>query len=204
MTRDREEAAATAAEFRLGARARCSDGHCGEVSRTILDPGTRTITHLVIQHKHRSWSGRLVPVNLVDATGGEIMLRCTLAEFDQLEPSEEIEVADDGGGYGQAESLQEYGMGLGQRTPAYVSDNVPLGEAEVGRHESVHALDGEIGKVEGFVVDADRTVTHVLLQEGHLWGRKEVAIPVSAVTAVDDGIRLNLTRQQVADLPPLG
>jgi len=204
VTRDREEAAATAAEFRLGARARCSDGHCGEVSRTILDPGTRTITHLVIQHKHRSWSGRLVPVNLVDATGGEIMLRCTLAEFDQLEPSEEIEVADDGGGYGQAESLQEYGMGLGQRTPAYVSDNVPLGEAEVGRHESVHALDGEIGKVEGFVVDADRTVTHVLLQEGHLWGRKEVAIPVSAVTAVDDGIRLNLTRQQVADLPPLG
>ena len=204
MTRDREEAAATAAEFRLGARARCSDGHCGEVSRTILDPGTRTITHLVIQHKHRSWSGRLVPVNLVDATGGEITLRCTLAEFDQLEPSEEIEVADDGGGYGQAESLQEYGMGLGQRTPAYVSDHVPLGEAEVARHESVHALDGEIGKVEGFAVDADRKVTHVFLQEGHLWGRKEVVIPVSAVTAVDDGIRLNLTRQQVADLPPLG
>ena len=209
MTHDREGAVAAAAEFKLGARARCSDGHCGEVSGTILDPGTRAITHLVIQHKHRSWSGRLVPLDLVDtdlidAAGGEITLRCTLAEFDQLEPSEEIEVADDGGGYGQAESLQEYGMGLGQRTPAYVSDNVPLGEAEVGRHESVHALDGEIGKVEGFVVDADRTVTHVLLQEGHLWGRKEVAIPVSAVTAVDDGIRLNLTRQQVEDLPPLG
>ena len=204
MTHDREGAVAAAAEFKLGARARCSDGHCGEVTRTILDPGARTITHLVIEHKHRIGSGRLVPVDVVGTTGGEITLRCTLAEFDQLEPSEEIEVADDGGGYGQAESLQEYGMGLGQRTPAYVSDNVPLGEAEVARHESVHALDGEIGKVEGFVVDADRTVTHVLLQEGHLWGRKEVAIPVSAVTAVDDGIRLNLTRQQVADLPPLG
>jgi hypothetical protein len=24
-------------------------------------------------------------------------------------------------------------------------------------------------------------VTHVLLQEGHLWGRKEVAIPITAV-----------------------
>jgi hypothetical protein len=45
-------------------------------------------------------------------------------------------------------------------------------------------------------------VTHVLLQEGHLWGRKEAAIPISAVTRVDDGIRLNITKQQVKDLPP--
>ena len=46
-------------------------------------------------------------------------------------------------------------------------------------------------------------MTHVLLQEGHLWGRKEVAIPISAVTGVDDGIRLNITKQQVQDLPPV-
>jgi len=47
-------------------------------------------------------------------------------------------------------------------------------------------------------------VTHVLLREGHLWGRKEVAIPVSAVTDVTDGIVLNLTKEQVEDIPPLG
>ena len=46
-------------------------------------------------------------------------------------------------------------------------------------------------------------MTHVLLQEGHLWGRKKVAIPISAVTGVDAGIRLNLTKQQVAELPPV-
>jgi hypothetical protein len=46
-------------------------------------------------------------------------------------------------------------------------------------------------------------VTHVLLQEGHLWGRKEVAIPISAVTEVEDGIRLSITKQQVEDLPPV-
>jgi len=46
-------------------------------------------------------------------------------------------------------------------------------------------------------------VTHVLLQEGHLWGRKEVAIPISAVTGADDGIGLNLTKDQVRDLPPV-
>ena len=69
----------------------------------------------------------------------------------------------------------------------------------------VHALHGEIGQVQGFLVDpGDNHVTHVLLQEGHLWGRKEVSIPISAVTGVDDGIRLNITKKQVEDLPPVG
>jgi hypothetical protein len=58
------------------------------------------------------------------------------------------------------------------------------------------------GELLGFLVDpSDRHVTHVLLQEGHLWGRKEVAIPISAVTAVNEGIRLSLTKKQVEDLP---
>jgi hypothetical protein len=43
----------------------------------------------------------------------------------------------------------------------------------------------------------------VLLQEGHLWGSKEVAIPISAVIRVDDGIRLSISKQQVQDLPPV-
>jgi sporulation protein YlmC with PRC-barrel domain len=210
-------------EFTLGARANCTDGHCGEVIRTILDPATRTITHLVIEPRHKKADGRLVPLELVDAAGGEIRLRCSLAEFERLDPAEEVEVADVdyGGGYGSAAAVQGYGnvgsmgvgasssgmgigMGLGHRTPTVVSHSVPLGEAEVERHESVHAVDGEIGRVEGFVVDpADNKVTHVLLQEGHMWGRKEVAIPVSAIDSVAAGIRLNLTKQQVEDLPPL-
>lgn len=50
---------------------------------------------------------------------------------------------------------------------------------------------------------ADNKVTHVLLQKGHMWGRKDFAIPVSAVVSVDAGIRLNITKQQVEDLPPV-
>ena len=46
-------------------------------------------------------------------------------------------------------------------------------------------------------------VTHVLLQEGHLWGRKEVAIPISAVASTGDGIQLTVTKQEVQDLPPV-
>ena len=34
-------------------------------------------------------------------------------------------------------------------------------------------------------------------------GRKDVAIPIGAVTGTADGIQLNLTKRQVQDLPPV-
>ena len=215
---------AEAEGFRIGAEASASDGLCGKLSRLIMDPVALTVTHLVIEPKHRGDLGRLVPVHLVDTTADYLKLSCTIAEFDKLDPAEETDLAeglDYGGGYGQAEAVQGYGgtgymgymggsgmgigMGLGHSTPVVVHDVVPLGEADVQRGESVHALDGEIGKVQGFVVDPDDNhITHVLLQEGHLWGRKEVSIPISAVIGVDAGIRLNITKKQVEDLPPAG
>ena len=154
-------------EFTLGTRASCSDGFCGEVIRTILDPDTRTVTHLVIEPRHRKMDGRLVPLSLVDATGGEIRLRCSLAEFDTLEPAEEIDLVegiDYGGGYGAPEAVMGYGdvgamgggvsasgmgigMSLGHHRPTVTSDNVPEGESEVVRHEHIHATDGEIGQL---------------------------------------------------------
>ena len=36
---------------------------------------------------------------------------------------------------------------------------------------------------------------------GHLWGKKKVAIPIGPVTGVEAGVRLNLTKDEVRDLP---
>jgi hypothetical protein len=189
--------------FTIGADVSCTDGACGEVSRLIVDAAADTVTHLVVEPKHRHGHGRLVPVGLVDTSTGQIRLRCTQAEFEKLDPAEETRQLPEEPptptileGYDPASSV-------GRRQ--YVTeDSVPLGEDEVRPGEHVHATDGHIGQVRGFVVNpASHHVTHVLLQEGHLWGRKEVAIPISAVTRVDDGIRLSITRQQVRDLPPV-
>lgn len=97
------------------------------------------------------------------------------------------------------------GMGTGPSQQAVTYDKVPPGEVEVRRGQRVHASDGPIGHVRGLVIDpSDHQVTHVLLDEGHLWGKKEVSIPISAVTGVDDdGVRLSLTRAEIADLPPV-
>jgi hypothetical protein len=44
----------------------------------------------------------------------------------------------------------------------------------------------------------------VLLQEGHLWGKQEIAIPIGAVKDVAaDGVRLKLAKDEVRDLPPV-
>ena len=50
---------------------------------------------------------------------------------------------------------------------------------------------------------AGASLSHVLLQEGHLWGRKEVAIPIGAVASTGDGIQLTIAKQEVQDLPPV-
>jgi sporulation protein YlmC with PRC-barrel domain len=200
MATGQEQAAmAEETEFAMGATASCVDGPGGRVSRVIIDPATETVTHLVIEPKHWMGMARLVPLDLVDTGAGDIRLRCTVEEFGRLEPAEETELMDDmTGGLNVP-------MGVISPAPVIVQGVVPLGEIDVDRGEPVHALDGEIGRVQGFLVDPDdHRVTHVLLQEGHLWGRKNVSIPVSAVTGVENGIWLSLTKKQVEDLPPAG
>jgi sporulation protein YlmC with PRC-barrel domain len=220
---------AETAQFTIGAKASCSDGTCGEVTRVIVDPVAEAVTHLVVEPEHRQGLGRLVPLSLVDATAGQVRLHCTRAEFEKLEAAEETQFIPGTSGYanygpGQVGYWPYYGLGTGggglgmsggmsggldgigggniPQTVTY--DTVPQGEVDVRRGDQVQATDGDIGRVQGLVIDRrSRHVTHVLLQEGHLWGRKEVAIPVSAVAGTDDGIRLRISRQQVRDLPPV-
>ncbi len=38
--------------FTIGAGASCTDGACGEVTRVVVDPVARAITHLVVEPEH--------------------------------------------------------------------------------------------------------------------------------------------------------
>ena len=205
---------AETASFTIGAGASCTDGAGGEVTCVVVDPLARAVTHLVVEPKHRHGAARLVPLDLVDATTGEIRLRCSLAEFENLVPAEETRFLPGTpgyqGGYDPAHMLilPYYSVGIAEAYggPMVVTYNtVPLDKVEVRRGDHVHATDGHIGRVQGLVIDPkSHHVTHVLLEEGLLRGRKDVAIPIGAVTGVAaDGIRLNLTKQQVRDLPPV-
>ncbi len=200
-------------EFTIGTGASCSDGPCGKLTRLIVDPETQAVTHLVIEPEHRGGRGRIVPIGLVDDTASEIKIRRTKAEFGELDPAEETDLLPGDGGYSLAEgprvgSARFPGLVMASLRPDRVGvathDAIPRGEVDVRRGEPVYATDGEIGKIQGLVIDpVSRHVTHVLLEEGHLWGRKEVAIPVGSVTRVGDIIRLTIDKRQVEGLPPV-
>lgn len=75
------------APFTIGADVSCTDGICGKLSRLVIDPRPGTVTHLVVND--RQFQGRLVPLSLVDvdAATGQIRVRCTIAEFEKLDPA---------------------------------------------------------------------------------------------------------------------
>jgi sporulation protein YlmC with PRC-barrel domain len=198
----------------IGSDARCADGFRGEVRSVVVDPAAGTVTHLVIEPKGRIGLARLVPLDIVDATTGEIRLRCTEAEFRDLGPAEET-VAEFVVGYDVPVQVVAPGWRDAGDAPVVDGDEIPrvperetidlipAGEVQERRGDHVHATDGDIGQVHALRIDpASHRVTYVLLKEGHLWARKEVAIPFGNVAGFDDGIRLNITKQQVQDLPP--
>ncbi len=208
-------------ELEIGAVVDCEDGECGRLLRVVIDSATDAITHLVVEprDRRRGEKARLVPMDLVEAEDAhDVRLRCTLAGFEALPSAEVTEVTSGFDATTTPSKMVLFGLrgvgpqiamaGTGLHGPirigphAVTEEDLQAGEGEVWRGQRVHAPDGPIGHVYGLVVDAAGHVSHVLLGEGHLWGKKQVSIPIGAVkTVVDDGVYLNLTKKQVGDLP---
>jgi sporulation protein YlmC with PRC-barrel domain len=191
--------------FSIGAHVDATDGRCGSLIRLIVDPTTQSLTHLAVQPGHHEERTRLVPADLVAGVEDEVIrLSCTTKQFDQLDAAEDIELLS-------SADLISTQSGIGAALPTghhskpRFSDVVPTGAVAVRRGDAVHAKDGWIGAVDGLVIDpASEQVTHVILQEGHLWGRKHVAIPIGTANRVENQIRVDLTKKEIEALPPGG
>jgi len=208
------------AEFILGSSVSGRDGPCGELTRIVVDPGPRTVTHLVVKPPQRGGVARLVPVRLAAAGTAAIDLRCSTSQFEGLQPGVQTQTVP--GALGDVDNGQEHqlsapyygrgglglamavgtGLGSGTAPQRITSDRIPAGTIALRPGEHVHATDGPIGKVQGLIVlNRGHRVAHILLDEGHLWGKRRVAIPISAVAGVDAGVRLRISKQEVQDLP---
>ncbi|GAA2002076.1 hypothetical protein [Catenulispora subtropica] len=209
-------------EYVIGSRVRCAGDECGELDFVVVDPVADKLTHLVVRPDDAGGKARLVPVHIAVPGPDGIDLNCTPARFEEFEPALRTRFlpgAEDPAGpvgrdrvlewpfYGLALTPALTGMapGIDLRPATVTLERIPVGEVSVRRGERVHAADGEIGRVRGLVVvPPDSAVTHFLLDEGHLWGRKRVAIPIRAVTGIDErGVAVSLTKDEIKDLPPV-
>ena len=174
----------------IGNRVHCTDGVYGELADIVIDPLEKRVTHLVVQPEQGEGDARLVPVQLAkgrDDEQREIELECTLHEAQR---------------YPGLDACAYPGGELDSHVTVYY-DRVPKGEVEVRRASAVISADGHsLGEVDGFVVDADEHITHFVLERGHLWGRKEVTIPIGAVARVEsDAVHVALSKDEVGALP---
>jgi sporulation protein YlmC with PRC-barrel domain len=109
------------------------------------------------------------------------------------------------------------GMGMGMGSNYYLpyvsadrivyesvkEQQIPPGELAVRRGTRVEATDGYVGKVDEFVVNPENGhITHLVMREGHLWGKKDVIIPISAMGDThEDTVFLKLNKHQIESLP---
>jgi sporulation protein YlmC with PRC-barrel domain len=205
----------------LGTPVRTTDAVFGDLADVVIDPIASRVTHLVVQPAHGDGVARLVPIGLVenDENGAkEIRLRCSAEDVTKLEHVQEFAFlrlgetptrdADWDVGvedvlalpYYEGSAVMGYGTDFGDSGVTY--DRIPKGDVEIRRASTVAATDADfLGKVDGFVVD-DEHITHFVLERGHLWGKREITIPIGAVANVkSDAITLNLSKSQVEDLP---
>jgi sporulation protein YlmC with PRC-barrel domain len=211
----------------LGDPVDCVDGVCGELTDVVIDPTTRRVTHLVVAPQHRHDLARLVPVEKAHArssSDNQIVLDYTAAEISELESVQksaylrlgEVPVEDPDWEVGVTDvlALPYYGSlgsaGLGMNLEPLgvdphvteIYDRVPKDKIEIRRSSSVFSGDEHLlGHVDGFVVGSDELISHIVLEQGHLWGKKEVTIPINAVAEItNDEVKLNLSKDQVGEL----
>ena len=198
----------------MQAQFECTDGVCGRSVYVLINPVIDQVISVVVKEDMFPNTEYIVPVNVITTTiAGTIQLSCSKAEVENMTP------------FFQTEFIQEkipnyseyhggvYGLGSYYYMPYATSEitvEVPVthreimpGELAIQRGTRVEATDGSIGKVDEFVVNpANNHITHLVMREGHLWGKKDVIIPLSAVAKTGETIVfLKIDKHQVESLP---
>jgi hypothetical protein len=185
---------------------RCIDGPGGRSTAIIIDPTISEITHVVVKEKQPPHTLRLVPFDRISAATAEVIhLDCTQHELTQMEPFLETRFIRV-----DMPPLVEYGYFWPYFSPETMTvdidyERIPPGELAIAKGAEVKAADGQVGRVDGFLVDpAGGHITHLVLREGHFWDQRVVTIPVSEINCyTEEAVYLRLDKQSIQALPAI-
>ena len=204
-------------EIPLNAQVECTDGVCGRSVYVLIDPVIDQVTHLVVKEDSSPNKEYIVPVDYVSETIVDtIRLRCSKEDLEKMDPFIKTTFVEEKVSY---KSLSYGGNGFGYGMGSYYywpytsfkdtvqipveERQIPQGELAVRRGTRVEAIDGYVGKVDEFVVNSENShITHLVMREGHLWGKKDVIIPLSAMGETrEDTVFLKIDKHQIESLP---
>ena len=159
-----------------------------------------------------------MPIERASAAADGVALDCSTADIEALKAVHEsaylrvgeFPVSDPDWDIGTEDVLalplyQEMdGMGTVMDPDPHVMvhyDRIPKHEVEIRRSSAVVSADGHhLGHVDGFLIGSGETAD-IVLERGHLWGRREIVIPAAAVARVEnDSITLSFTKDEVEAL----
>ena len=204
-----------------------TDGHVGEIADVIVEPVRRRVTHLVVQHAHHHEQARLIPIDAAASFADNVVLSWSTEQVEDAPRVEETNFVERGrwphpqAGWGIGPSpilAWPYygagglglGMGVGTSGPGWDPvtsryDRIPEGTAEISRASEVVSVDDHVvGHVDGFIVDPDDGITHIIVERGHLWGHRTVTIPMREVESVtSDRLHLRARRDEIGGFPTM-
>lgn len=194
-------------DISIDAKVTCSDGPFGRSTIVILKPTTQEITHLVVSNELFPETAYLVSIDHVsESTPDLIHLACTIKELSEMPVFDQMEfVPSSLAGFSGTPYMM---WPFYAPAAAYITverDHIPADELAIRRGAGVEAVDGHVGRVDEFLVDPTNDhITHLILREGHLWGKKDVTIPLSQIDRFEDNtVYLKLNKHEIEELPSI-
>lgn len=191
-------------EIPINAEVWSKEGRYGRCIRVVFDPVQRKVTDLVVREYELPAAPRLIPIDLVQATtASHISLAATKEQLRALEPfsGTQFVLADARLHWVMLWPYVELPPGL----VVLEHEKLATNEAALRRGVPVYASDGFIGDVRELMVERPSgNVSHLVLREGHLYGKKDVCIPISLIASKSrTEIRLHLSKREVEALPDI-
>jgi hypothetical protein len=190
----------------INAKVTCADGPYGKTTSIILKPTTGKVTHVAIHSNSFPETEYLVSIDkIIESKPDEIYLSCTRDEIDQLPVFNKIEFIPS--------TLTGFTQGPYVMWPYYATapgislerEEIPIDEMSIRRGAGVEATDGHVGRVDEFLINpTNDRISHLVMREGHLWGRKDVTIPVRQIDHYEDNtVYLKMSKDDVEKLPSI-
>lgn len=193
----------------LDAEVTCIDGKCGTSTTIVVNPISEKITHIVVKENRVPHSEYLVPIErIIETSSNGIRLDCPKDGLRQMETylgTEFIETSKYEPFYGSDPVVTWPYLAPDSMAVRVEHERIPPGELAVRRGAQVHATDGVIGQVDELLLDPETGhVTHLVLRQGHLWGKRVLTLPVSAIDdREDETVYLKINKKAIGELPSI-